>query len=47
MGCAAHGDGIELLIQKDGAIVVPLDITELFAVEVDFEEDLARANRHL
>jgi choline kinase len=25
--------------------VVPLDITDLFAVEVDFEEDLTRANR--
>lgn len=39
--------GIELMIQKDDALVVPLDITELFAVEVDFEEDLDRANRHL
>jgi hypothetical protein len=27
--------------------VVPLDISDLFAVEVDFEDDLARANTHL
>lgn len=39
--------GIELMIEKDGARVVPFDIRDLFAVEVDFEEDLSRANRHL
>lgn len=39
--------GVELMIQNDGAVVVPLDITELFAVEVDFEEDLDRANKYL
>lgn len=39
--------GLELMIEKDGAKVVPYDIRDLFAVEVDFEEDLARANKHL
>ncbi len=36
--------GIELAIEKDGLRVLPVDISDLFAVEVDFEEDLARAN---
>jgi choline kinase len=36
--------GVELAIEKDGLRVVPVDISDLFAVEVDFEEDLARAN---
>jgi hypothetical protein len=35
------------MIEKDGAQVVPFDIKDLFAVEVDFEEDLSRANAHL
>jgi choline kinase len=39
--------GIELMIERDGARVLPFDIRDLFAVEVDFEEDLSRANRHL
>lgn len=39
--------GIELMIERDGARVLPYDIRDLFAVEVDFEDDLARANRHL
>lgn len=39
--------GIEIMIERHGVVVVPLDITDLFAVEVDFEEDLSRANRHL
>jgi choline kinase len=39
--------GIELMIQHDGVRVVPFDIWDLFAVEVDFEEDLSRANQHL
>ena len=39
--------GIELAIERDGMQVFPLDITEYFAVEVDFEEDLSRANAHL
>lgn len=36
--------GIELAIEKDGMAVRPVDISDLFAVEVDFEDDLARAN---
>jgi choline kinase len=39
--------GIELAIEKDGMEVTPIDISDLFAVEVDFEEDLTRANAHL
>ena len=39
--------GLELMIEKDGAQVIPYDIRDLFAVEVDFEEDLKRANQHL
>ncbi|PPK98134.1 choline kinase [Kineococcus xinjiangensis] len=38
--------GIELAIQDRGIQVRPLDISHRFAVEVDFEEDLARANQH-
>jgi choline kinase len=36
--------GIELAIAGDGMKVSPVDISDLFAVEVDFEEDLTRAN---
>ena len=36
--------GIELAIQHDGISVTPVDISDLFAVEVDFEGDLERAN---
>ena len=36
--------GIELAIQADGIEVTPVDISDLFAVEVDFEGDLERAN---
>lgn len=36
--------GIELAIAQDGLRVEPLDISDLYAVEVDFAEDLARAN---
>ena len=47
----AEGDyferGIELAIENDGMKVEPVDIGEFFAVEVDFEEDLTRANEHL
>jgi choline kinase len=39
--------GIELMVEKDGVRVQPFDIRDLFAVEVDFEEDLSRANAHL
>jgi choline kinase len=35
--------GIELAIQHDGLQVTPVDISDLFAVEVDFAEDLERA----
>ena len=37
--------GIELAIEGDGMRVTPVDISDLFAVEVDFEEDLTRANQ--
>jgi choline kinase len=47
----ADGDyferGIEIAIERAQARFVPLDISDLFAVEVDFEEDLTRANEHL
>jgi choline kinase len=36
--------GIELAIAHDGIEVTPVDISDLFAVEVDFEGDLERAN---
>jgi choline kinase len=35
--------GLELAIQEDGMKVTPVDISDLFAVEVDFAEDLVRA----
>jgi choline kinase len=37
--------GIELAIEKDGLKVLPIDISDLFAVEVDFEAYLERANQ--
>jgi choline kinase len=39
--------GIELAIEKDGLHFLPVDISDLFAVEVDFAEDLDRANEHV
>jgi choline kinase len=36
--------GLELAIEREGVRVTPVDISDLFAVEVDFEEDLTRAN---
>ena len=39
--------GIELAISPDSMRVIPGDIGEFFAVEVDFEEDLTRANEYL
>ena len=39
--------GIELAISLDSLRVIPVDIGEFFAVEVDFEEDLTRANEYL
>ncbi|MDP4013983.1 MAG: phosphocholine cytidylyltransferase family protein [Candidatus Nanopelagicales bacterium] len=39
--------GIEVAIEKEDLRVLPVDITDLFAVEVDFEADLERANRSI
>ena len=39
--------GIELAISHDSMRVIAVDIGEFFAVEVDFEEDLTRANEYL
>ncbi len=36
--------GIELGIEKDGLRIEALDISEFHIVEVDFDEDLTRAN---
>ncbi|QAY61054.1 phosphocholine cytidylyltransferase family protein [Microbacterium protaetiae] len=36
--------GLELAISEDGIKLTPLDISDLYAVEVDFAEDLERAN---
>ena len=36
--------GIELAIEQDGVRVEPVDISDLYAVEIDFAEDLERAN---
>ncbi|MGG7463535.1 MULTISPECIES: NTP transferase domain-containing protein [unclassified Plantibacter] len=36
--------GIELAIANEGMLVEPVDISDLYAVEVDFAEDLVRAN---
>nr|WP_208393253.1 phosphocholine cytidylyltransferase family protein [Frigoribacterium faeni] len=36
--------GIELAIEQDGLLCEPVDISDLYAVEVDFAEDLERAN---
>jgi choline kinase len=39
--------GLELAIQQDGLRIEPIDISDLYAVEVDFEEDLQRANLYV
>ena len=39
--------GIERAIAENGMTVVPLDISDLYAVEVDFAEDLERANLYV
>ena len=39
--------GIEMAIEKDDLKVLPIDISDLFAVEVDFEADLERANQRI
>ena len=36
--------GIELAIEQDRMLVEPIDISDLYAVEIDFAEDLERAN---
>lgn len=36
--------GLELAVVEDGLRLLPLDISDLYAVEVDFAEDLERAN---
>jgi choline kinase len=36
--------GIELAIERDRMLVEPVDISDLYAVEIDFAEDLERAN---
>ena len=36
--------GVELAIEQDGILIEPVDISDLYAVEVDFAEDLERAN---
>lgn len=36
--------GLELAIVENGLLLEPMDISDLYAVEVDFAEDLARAN---
>lgn len=39
--------GIEYAIERAGTRFLPVDISDLFAVEVDFDEDLTRANEGL
>ena len=39
--------GVELAIERDGLRFRPVDISDLFVVEVDFADDLARANEHI
>ena len=39
--------GLELAITHDGLLLEPLDISDLYAVEVDFAEDLERANLYV
>jgi choline kinase len=36
--------GLELAIEHNGILVEPMDVSDLYAVEVDFAEDLERAN---
>jgi choline kinase len=39
--------GLELAIIEDGVRLEPMDISDLYAVEVDFAEDLERANQYV
>ena len=45
--CDYFERAMELAIQNDGVRFEPVDISDLFAVEVDVEEDLDVANSHL
>jgi len=36
--------GLELAIAEDGLLLEPMDVSDLYAVEVDFAEDLEQAN---
>ncbi|UJP10610.1 phosphocholine cytidylyltransferase family protein [Microbacterium sp. KUDC0406] len=36
--------GLELAIAEDGVLIEPMDVSDLYAVEIDFAEDLERAN---
>ena len=37
--------GLEMAIEKHGIKIKPIDISDLFAVEIDFPDDLERANK--
>jgi len=39
--------GLELAIAENGLLLEPLDISDLYAVEIDFAEDLERANQYV
>ena len=39
--------GLELAIERNGIKIEPVDISDLFAVEVDFQADLDRANSQI
>lgn len=39
--------GIEVAIERDNLKFLPVDISDLYAIEVDFAEDLESANKHL
>ena len=39
--------GLELAIAENGLLLEPLDISDLYAVEIDFAEDLERANQFI
>lgn len=39
--------GLELAIEQNNLLVEPVDISDLYAVEVDFAEDLERANLYV
>lgn len=39
--------GLELAIAEDGLLLEPMDVSDLYAVEIDFAEDLERANLYV